>query len=59
MPLFASKSILDYTTSDDNNILHLEVDNLIRADHSDITKTGRDCLYFKLSYKKNCNILHY
>ena len=42
-----SESFLDSTISDDDNILHMEGYNLIRADHPDNIKRGGVCLYFK------------
>ena len=52
MSLFGYQGVfLNSTKSDDDNILHPEVYNLIRADHSDNGKTGRACSYFKLSFK--------
>ena len=44
-----SESFLDSIISDDDNILHMEGYNLIRADHPDNIKRGRVCLYFKKS----------
>ena len=46
---FISESFLDSTISDDDNILHMEGYNLIRADHPDNIKRGGVCLYFKKS----------
>ena len=42
-----SESFLDSTISDDDNILHMEGYNLIRADYPDNIKRGGVCLYFK------------
>ena len=44
-----SESSLDLTISDDDNILHMEGYNLIRADHLDNIKRGGICLNFKKS----------
>ena len=42
-----SERFLDSTISDDDNILHMEQFNLIRADHTDNIKGGEVCLYLK------------
>ena len=44
-----SESFLDSAISDDDNILHMEGYNLIRADHPDNIKRGGVCLCFKKS----------
>ena len=44
-----SESFLDSTISDDDNILHMEGYDLIRADHPNNIKRGGVCLYFKKS----------
>ena len=41
--IFISESFLDSTISDDDNILHMEGNNLIRADHPDNIKRGGVC----------------
>ena len=38
---------LDSTICDDDNILNMEGNNLIRADHPENIKRGDVCLYFK------------
>ena len=47
MTLFIYQSFFDSTISDDDNILHMEGYNLIRADHPNNTKGGGVSLYFK------------
>ena len=45
--IYISESFFDSTISDDDNILHMEGYNLIRADHPNNTKGGGVWLYFK------------
>ena len=45
--IYISESFLDSTISDDDNILHMEGYNLIKADHPDTIKRTGVCLYLK------------
>ena len=45
----SSKSFSDSSLSDDDNILHMDGYNLIRADHPDNIKRRGVCLYFEKS----------
>ena len=42
-----SESFLDSTIFDDDNILHMEGHNLVRANHPGNIKRGAVCLHFK------------
>ena len=47
MTFVYQRVFLDTTISDDDDIVHMEGYNLIRADHPDNIKRGGVCLYFK------------